>query len=91
MTLNYSSIFPRHVDNVQDALPNADLFQCYFGRVVFILDSSKITFMTPSLRIIENPLNSTIFWKRHLNLATRRLNSVTRQLNSAMRQILLEV
>ena len=33
----------------------------------------------PSARIIKNPLNSTVFWKRHLNLATRSLNSATRQ------------
>ena len=25
----------------------------------------------PSARIIKNPLNSTIFWTRHLNSATR--------------------
>ena len=35
----------------------------------------------PSAKISKNPLNSTIFWTRHLN-------SVTRRLNSAMRQIL---
>ena len=42
----------------------------------------------PSARIIKNLLNSTVFWKRHLNSATRRLNSATRPLNSATRQIL---
>ena len=42
----------------------------------------------PSARIIKNPLNSTVFWKRRLNPATRRLNSATRSLNSATRQIL---
>ena len=42
----------------------------------------------PSARIIKNPLNSTVFWKRRLNPATRRLNSATRPLNSATRQIL---
>ena len=41
----------------------------------------------PSSRIIKNPLNSTIFWTRHLNSATRRRNSVTRRLNSATRQL----
>ena len=34
----------------------------------------------PSARIIKNPLNSTVFWKRRLNPATRRLNSATRSL-----------
>ena len=34
----------------------------------------------PSARIINNPLNSTIFWTRHLNSATRRFNSATRQI-----------
>ena len=33
----------------------------------------------PSARIIKNPLNSTIFWTRHLNSATRPLNSAMRQ------------
>ena len=33
-----------------------------------------------SARIINNPLNSTIFWTRHLNSATRPLNSATRQI-----------
>ena len=42
----------------------------------------------PSARIIKNLLNSTVFWKRHLNPATRRLNSATRPLNSATRRIL---
>ena len=45
---------------------------CYFGRVILrrvdIYDA----------RIIKNPLNSTVFWKRRLNPATRRLNSATR-------------
>ena len=35
----------------------------------------------PSAKIIKNPLNSTTFW-------TRRFNSATRQLKSATRQIL---
>ena len=34
----------------------------------------------PSARIINNLLNSTIFWTRHLNSATRPLNSATRQI-----------
>ena len=34
----------------------------------------------PSDRIIKNPLNSTIFWTRHLNSAIRQLNSATRQI-----------
>ena len=42
----------------------------------------------PSARLIKNPLNSRVFWKRRLNPATRRLNSATRPLNSATRQIL---
>ena len=47
-TLNYSSIFPRRVENVPDASPKyATIFQCYFGRVMQICDASKITFMTP--------------------------------------------
>ena len=49
-TLNYSSIFPRRVDNVQDASPKyATIFQCYFGRVIQIFDESESTFMTPPL------------------------------------------
>ena len=57
-TLNYSSIFPRRVENVQDAsLKYATIFQCYFGRVKnYIYDLSA--------RIIKNPLNSTTFWTR---------------------------
>ena len=47
-TLNYSSIFPRRVENVPDASPKyATIFQCYFGRVMQICDASKNTFMTP--------------------------------------------
>ena len=34
----------------------------------------------PSARIINNLLNSTIFWTRHINSATRPLNSATRQI-----------
>ena len=39
----------------------------------------EMPFMTPSARIIKNPLKSTIFWTRRLNSATRPLNSATRQ------------
>ena len=40
MTLNYSSIFSRRVENVQDALPKyATIFQCNFGRIMQILDA----------------------------------------------------
>ena len=47
-TLNYSSIFPRLVENVPVASPKyATIFQCYFGRVMQIFVASKITFMTP--------------------------------------------
>ena len=42
MTLNYSRIFARRVENVQDASPKyATIFQCYFGRVMEIFDASK--------------------------------------------------
>ena len=48
MTLNYTSIFPRRVENVQDAsLKYATTFQCYFGRLMQIFDPSEMTFMTP--------------------------------------------
>ena len=83
MTLKYSSIFPRRVENVQDASPKySTIFQCYFGRVMQIFDQSKMTLMT------KIPLNSTIFWTRHLNLATRRVTSATCQFNSTTRRIL---
>ena len=40
----------------------------------------------PSARIIKNSLNSTIFWTRHLNFATRQINKATSPLNLATRQ-----
>ena len=89
MTLNYSSIFPRRVENVQDASPKyATMFQCYFECVMQNFRLVKNDIYDLSARIIKNSLNSTIFWMRHLNSATRRLNPTTRQLNSATRQIL---
>ena len=70
-TLNYSSIFPRRVENVPDASPKyATIFQCYFENYIY----------DPSARIIKNLLNSTVFWKGHLNPTTRPLNSATRQI-----------
>ena len=80
MTLNYSSIFPQRVANVQNAsLKYATIFQCYIWtrHANFWLVENNI--YDPSARIIKNPLNSTIFWTRHLNYATRQLNSATRQ------------
>ena len=41
-TLNYSSIYPRRVENVQDTSPKY-IFKCYFGPVMQICDASKIT------------------------------------------------
>ena len=47
-TLNYSSIFARRVEDVQDASPKyATIFQCYFGRAMQIFSALKITFKTP--------------------------------------------
>ena len=48
MTLNYSSIFSRRVENVQDASPKyATIFQCYFEHDMTNLNASKMTFMKP--------------------------------------------
>ena len=51
MTLNYSSIFPRRVENVHGASPKCAtiIIQCYFRRVMQIFDELKITLK--SLRI----------------------------------------
>ena len=87
-TLNYSSIFPRRVENVPDASPKyATIFQWFWTRHANLRRVENYIY-DPSARIIKNPLNSTVFWKRRLNPATRRLNSATRPLNSATRQIL---
>ena len=36
-------------------------------------EASEMTFMTPSAIIIKHSLSSTVFWKRHLNSATRQI------------------
>ena len=62
---------------------------CHSNRLLYfnvILDASckfstrRNDIYDPSARIIDNLLNSTIFWTRHLNSATRPLNSATRQI-----------
>ena len=87
-TLNYSSIFARRVENVPDASPKYLLYLMLFWTRHANLRRVENYIYDPSARIIKNPLNSTVFWKRRLNPATRRLNSATRPLNSATRQIL---
>ena len=39
----------------------------------------------PSARIIKNLLNSTVFWKRHLN--PRRVGSTPRRVHSTLRRV----
>ena len=55
MTIDYSSIFGRRVENVHDASSKyATMFQCYFGHVMQIFDASKMTFTTTPPESLKN-------------------------------------
>ena len=66
----FELLFRRRFKNVHDALSKyAIICRCYLdASCKFIND-----IYNPSARIIKNPLNSTVFWARHLNSVMRQL------------------